>query len=83
MAIVIVYGTPGSGKSRNADKIAEAFGMSHIVDEWNGTDKLQSGDLALTILSREKINPQGGSVYSIDHALKVIGRRPERMTDET
>jgi hypothetical protein len=35
MKTVILYGPPASGKTRNADKIAEHFGCHRIVDNFN------------------------------------------------
>ena len=48
MAIVIVHGPQGCGKTRNAQMLRARYGCRRIVDEWDGRRPLQDGDLALT-----------------------------------
>lgn len=42
---VVVHGPQGCGKSLLAGRIAAHFGLSHIVDEWDGCDCTPSGTL--------------------------------------
>ncbi|HET6807226.1 MAG TPA: AAA family ATPase [Frateuria sp.] len=46
---VIVFGPPGCGKTRAAQRIAKHFGLSRIVDGWDGRERPQLiGTLYLT-----------------------------------
>jgi hypothetical protein len=46
---VIVYGPPGSGKTRNAKAIAEHFGLTEIIDDFRFDDTFPTfGGLVLT-----------------------------------
>lgn len=45
---VVVYGPPGSGKTRHAPELLARFGCLAIVDPWDGRSPLRRGDLALT-----------------------------------
>lgn len=53
---VIVVAGPGSGKTRSAQQLAEIFGCSHIVDEWDGLTPLPQNALVLT-----NVQPAGAS----------------------
>lgn len=47
----IVYGPQGCGKTRNAARIAKAYGLTNIVDDWYGLEtgqKFQPKTLYLT-----------------------------------
>lgn len=47
---VIVWGPPGCGKTRNAEKLRKHFGCARIVDGWSRGDRqpLRDDDLVLT-----------------------------------
>lgn len=48
METIVVYGPQGCGKTRNANRIREHFGLALIVDGWDGNSTLRRGTLALT-----------------------------------
>jgi len=37
---VLIHGPQGCGKTRNAQALAEHFGCSKVVDDWNGRDPI-------------------------------------------
>ena len=45
---VVVVIPQGAGKTRHATALAERFGCTSIVDEWDGRSDLPPGALALT-----------------------------------
>lgn len=47
---IIVWGPPGCGKTRNAERLRRHFGLARVVDEWSRGDgtRLEPGDLVLT-----------------------------------
>lgn len=45
---IVIHGPQGCGKTRSAEALAKHFGCSHIVDDWNGRDKVAPGALVLT-----------------------------------
>lgn len=45
---VILSAPQGTGKTTQALRIASALGCTQIVEEWNGSDPLPDGALALT-----------------------------------
>lgn len=48
---VIVYGPRACGKTRHAKRIAKHFGLSRIIDDWDGTAlPPKAGALILTNL---------------------------------
>ena len=53
---VIVYGRAGCGKTINAEKLSEYFGLIHIKDNWNGKEPVDKTDtLVLTNLTYEQL----------------------------
>ena len=48
MRTLIIMGPSGSGKSTHAELMMEFFKKVVLIDEWNGTDPLPDGALALT-----------------------------------
>jgi hypothetical protein len=51
MNIVIIYGPQGCGKTRRTQQFKDHFKCARVIDDWNGIDPLQDGDLALTCLN--------------------------------
>lgn len=46
--VVIVFGPPATGKTRNAEALKEHFGCTRVVDNWDyKRNKLEPGDIAL------------------------------------
>lgn len=45
---IIIYGPQGCGKTRNADKLAKHFGLSKIVDNYDGKGSIDQDTLYLT-----------------------------------
>lgn len=48
MSTVIIYGPQGCGKTRNAQVIAKAFGLTAILDGWHGKGCVPEDTLVLT-----------------------------------
>lgn len=48
MSTVIIYGPQGCGKTRNAQVIAKAFGLTAILDGWHGKGSVPEDTLVLT-----------------------------------
>lgn len=48
MSTVIIYGPQGCGKTRNAQLIAKAFGLTAILDGWHGKGSVPEDTLVLT-----------------------------------
>ena len=46
--ITIIHGPQGCGKSHRGAALAAHFGCSEIVHEWNGSEPIPDGALALT-----------------------------------
>lgn len=72
---VIVYGDAGCGKSINAEKMSEYFGLVHIKDDWDGKEPVDKIDtLILTNLTYEQL---GGKecrrCLSFESAMRRIG----------
>jgi len=44
----IIYGPQGCGKTSNADKLAKHFGLSKIVDNYDGLGSIDQDTLYLT-----------------------------------
>lgn len=43
----LLTGPQGIGKTRAAKRLAAALGLSHIVDDWNGSDDLPGNTLGI------------------------------------
>ncbi len=69
--ITIVYGPPGCGKTRNAERLARHFGYVKVVDGWDGTSKLPVNCLALTVNQPPAI--RRASVMSFQDAIAMVG----------
>ncbi|MDO7843466.1 hypothetical protein [Sphingomonas immobilis] len=50
---IILTGPANSGKTENAEAIKKHYGMSRIVDDWDGETTLKHGTLAITRDARE------------------------------
>ena len=73
MAIVIIHGPQGAGKSQHAAIFRKRYRCDRIVDGWNPRQALESGDLALTTEAPPFAVP-GARVINIAAALKAIGK---------
>lgn len=67
---VVVVAPEGAGKTKNASRIATALGCSRIVDDWNGKQPLQPGELALTNMPRDQVSGDY-RVLGLDEALQA------------
>ena len=68
--LVTVFGPPGSGKTRNAEKLRQHFGLKYVVDEPENMQEIEhlankGGVLVLT-------QTQSEGAISISSALKQI-----------
>lgn len=69
----IVWGPPGSGKTKNKERIRQHFGAVMVVDEWQPNWPLPSG--SVLILSQRYID---GAMY-IDDVLAEIDKRKSQQ----
>lgn len=54
-----LFGPQGSGKSRNAQQLAELLGCTSIVDEWQPGQPVPEGALVLSNLGPEQFGALG------------------------
>lgn len=69
---VVVHGPQGCGKTIYAEALAAHFGCSNVADEWDGTDPLPNGTLALTSAPRIAL-PRSATVIHFDVAMAEAG----------
>ncbi len=62
--IFIVCGPQGIGKTQLADALLSVLGCVFLVNDWNGTDELRPGTLAIT--NAEYTMPEGGVAFHIE-----------------
>lgn len=61
---IILSGPQEVGKTRHSAEIAKALNCHHIVDDWNGTDALRDGTLAITNSDYEM--PEGAVAFHVE-----------------
>jgi hypothetical protein len=66
---VIIWGPPGSGKTRNGKKLAEFYKCDFVVAEWDGSYRSRPNGLYLT----QRRHP---NAIHIKDALKAAGIEP-------
>ena len=44
----VIYGAPGSGKTRHAQQLVAHFQAKGVMDEWDGQTEIPDGYIALT-----------------------------------
>jgi hypothetical protein len=71
MAIIIIHGTQGIGKSTHGSKLRARFKGLRVRDEWHPGVSLREGDIALTNC-RPPFFVAGAKVISAADALKQI-----------
>lgn len=69
MAAILVFGPPGSGKTRYAHQLAQRYGASPVVDEWSPGQPIPPGTPLL--LSLEPVF--GLRCIPISRALREAG----------
>ena len=67
MKSLIVYGPRGCGKTTHAAKIASYYGLTTIVDPWDGASFEAEGHLYLTNIAPQR------RAKSYDKVVKEIG----------
>lgn len=74
---IVVYGPKGCGKTRNALKIATAYGLRRIFDNYSGTfeDLPKTSSLILTNMDLANIKHPIITVVSFKDALIKTGQR--------
>lgn len=65
---VVIHGRAGCGKTHNAEKLAKTFGLSVVIDEWDGGYLPSTGVLALTDDSSRAGN-SGHKVFEFHQAM--------------
>jgi hypothetical protein len=76
--ILVIYGPPASGKTRNAAALAKHYGRATIIDTWEQDgrrNEVRDGDLVLTnapVAVIEAAFPKA-DLISIEDALEAIG----------
>lgn len=53
LAAVLVYGPQGCGKTTNAQRIRQALGLLHVIDDWQPGDPKPADTLLLTCIDDE------------------------------
>jgi hypothetical protein len=72
--IVIIYWNHGEPSSRRADMLLSSYGMTRIINNWNGKDALRPGDLALTSI-KPPFDVAGARVVDVAAAKqRILGR---------
>lgn len=76
----LVYGPAGCGKSRNAQAIAKALGLSQILDNWDAGAPVPLLD---TLVLTNADNPAWyfkGRVITFDQAMQITRQQEGRMS---
>ncbi len=68
----VIYGPPGSGKTRNAKRLATHYGCTKIIDGWEEGDPMVRDALHLTIPRPIPLS-MSCRVIPIDQALREMG----------
>jgi len=79
----IVHGPVGCGKSTNAQAIAKALGLSHILDNWAAGAPVPLLD---TLVLTSADNPAwyfNGRVLSFDQAIQLVAHEKARDRSES
>lgn len=71
--IVVVYGSTLHGQHRNAQSIAKAYGLSRIVESWDGVANLSEGTLAFTTADQSTI-PARYTAVPFSVAMSKVGK---------
>ena len=70
--IVILSAPQGTGKTTHARELARVYGCSMIVDDYDGSQQLYPGTLALTHHDPDDIDsPLGAEIVRIDYASDI------------
>lgn len=67
MKSYVLTGPRGIGKTRIAPRLAASLGCTRVIDEWNGSQTLPAGTLAITNLLPKQI-PAGLHVLHAESA---------------
>jgi hypothetical protein len=59
---VIIIAPQGTSPKTQVEAVAKHFGCSVIVDDWNGSDNLRPGSLALTNMAIDQLVPIAGAM---------------------
>lgn len=75
---IIVYGPQGCGKSHNAGRIARAFGLDRVIDEWEPGDPAppKQGALVLTHETPDTASSRRYRVFSFADVMSQINGTP-------
>ena len=69
----IIHAPQGRGKTRNAAALANFFGCTAIIDDWNGCTPLSDWSLALTNTSTLSVEHlENVRVLSLDEAMRQM-----------
>jgi hypothetical protein len=55
LAAVVVYGPQGCGKTTNAQRIRQALGLQHVIDDWHPGDPKPADTLLLTCVDDDSL----------------------------
>lgn len=76
--IIILTAPQGAGKTRYAHELARALGCQCIVDEFDGSQRLYPGTLALTCLEPDELDVPAGAEIVRARDMADIGQIIER-----
>lgn len=68
MSITVIWGPPGSGKTRNSKFLSKKYHAKRVIDEWPRPILPQDGDLILT--QSPMSAPMGANIIHITEALR-------------
>ena len=72
--VLIIYGRQGCGKTTYAEKFAQHFGKTEIIDDWNGRTPLGPESMALCSFPLDGVSsPDGAVAIDFDAALRMAG----------
>jgi len=79
VSIIILYGEAGIGKTRRAESLIKEFKCTTIFDNWDGTSKLEDGDLAITNVKPPYFHVKGAIIinHECNDATRHNAGKPE------
>ena len=81
MSLVILYGEQGSGKSQLVGQLQRLYGLSNVVEEWDGKQpkttrlaELPGGCLAVSNVNLSQVETNGVIWLHVEEAKTLVDR---------